>query len=71
MIIILFSMRVAVVMGSFIAVPRQAHCIFSLRISILRTPKEVALSIIRVKASAINNSILLRNINPSRVSING
>ena len=71
MIITPFSMRVALVMGSFIAVPRQAHCIFSLRISVLRTPKEVALNIIRVETSAKNNSILLRNINPRRVSING
>tara|TARA_B110000438_G_C15703377_1_gene602055 strand:+ start:282 stop:509 length:228 start_codon:yes stop_codon:yes gene_type:complete len=39
--------------------------------SILRTPKDVAPRIIRVKISAKNSPILLRNIMPRVVSIKG
>ena len=68
---IIFSIRVASVMGSFKCVPKQAHWIVFLDNSVLVTPTVVAVRIIKETTKAAIICILIKNITPKTVSIKG
>ena len=67
----LFSIKVALVMGNFSAVPKQAHCIDFLFINVLVTPMVVVPKMIKVITKAIGISIRIKNIIPNATSMNG
>ena len=69
--IMLFSINVVVVIGKFIAVPKQAHCIDSLFINERSTPIVVAPRITNVANRERDTSNRIRNANPNTVSRNG
>ena len=69
--IMLFSTNVTVVIGKFIAVPKQAHCIRSLFINERSTPIVVEPRIINVANKDIYSSNRIKNATPKRVSRNG
>ena len=69
--IMLFSTNVAVLIGKFIAVPKQAHCIDSLFINERSTPIVVAPRITNVANRERYTSNRIRNANPNMVSRNG
>ena len=71
MIIMLFSINVAFVMGNFKAVPKHAQRIALLSIRALVTPTVVIPSIIIVAIREIFNATLKRNAKPKTVSIAG
>ena len=66
-----FSINVASVIGSFKVVPRHAQFIVFLFKSVLVTPTDVIPRIIIVINKAILTSILVKNIKPNNISING
>ena len=71
MIIMLFSINVAFVMGNFKAVPKHAQRIALLSIRALVTPIVVIPSIIIVAIREKFNVTLKRNAKPKTVSIAG
>ena len=71
MIIMLFSINVAFVMGNFKAVPKHAQRIALLSIRVLVTPTVVIPSIIIVAIREKFNATLKRNVKPKTVSIAG
>jgi len=68
---ILFSTIVAVVIGKFKAVPKQAHWIDFLLINERTTPKVVAPRITNVINNDRYSSVLIRKANPNTLSIKG
>ena len=68
---IIFSINVASVMGSFKCVPKQAHWIVFLEKIVLVTPTVVAVRIIKEIAKAAIIFTLIKNITPKTVSIKG
>ena len=70
-IIMLFSINVALVMGNFKAVPKQAHCILFLSSKTFVTPTVVTPKMTKVTINAIGISNRIKNMSPKAVSING
>lgn len=66
-----FSIKVASVIGSCKAVPKQAHRIFFLSNSVLLTPMVVMPNTIIVAISANGICTRIKNINPNANSIKG
>ena len=71
MIIMLFSINVAFVMGNFKDVPKHAHCMAFLDKRALVTPTVVVPSTIIVTIKEKFNATLKRNVKPRTVSIAG
>lgn len=71
MIIMLFSINVAFVMGNFKAVPKHAHCMAFLVKRALVTPTVVVPSTIIVTIKEKFNATRKRNVKPRTVSIAG
>ena len=71
MIIMLFSINVAFVMGNFKAVPKHAHCMVFLDKRAIVTPTVVVPSTIIVTIKEKFNATLKRNARPRTVSIGG
>ena len=67
-IIIAFSIKVACVMGSFNAVPKQAHWICCLLKRDCTTPIVVAPKIIKVMTNTWNTPILIKSNTPNASS---
>ena len=69
--IIIFSIKVASVIGNLITVPRHAQLIFFLSRKVLITPMVVIDNIIKVIIKAVFICHLNKNIIPREVSMNG
>jgi hypothetical protein len=70
-IIMVFSIKVASVMGNFKAVPKQAQLILFLLNKLLITPTVVVDNMTSVITKAQSKPHLNRNISPNIVSIKG